>query len=128
MVLLLLSCDINYSNEIAIEIFLYQYQFFKLTQEIFDDGSFIHTIWPNIFKSLYALLVQCKPFAAKPNTVLTLCKSTTCCQILKILRKYLVAVAGMMIVQESATFGSRATCGSLNPQLWLFLEVNKNLF
>ena len=30
--------------------------------------------------------------------------------------------------QGSATCGSRATCGSLNPQLWLLLEVNKYLF
>ena len=28
----------------------------------------------------------------------------------------------------SAICGSRATCGFLNPQLWLLLEVNKDLF
>ena len=30
--------------------------------------------------------------------------------------------------QGSATCGSRATCGSLNPQLWLLLEANKDHF
>ena len=30
--------------------------------------------------------------------------------------------------QGSATCGSKATCGSLNPRLWLLLEVNKDLF
>ena len=34
----------------------------------------------------------------------------------------------MCLDQGSATCGSKATCGSLNSQLWLLLKVNKDLF